>query len=85
MQLGVAGGDSTRSATGAHPGARPAYPVCERVAILKRPHLVGDHLIVVMPCREGGCMLFIIAVEVAAAKPWVDDTGITGFSRPAAA
>jgi len=46
MQLGVADGDPTRSAPGARPGARPAYAVGERAAILDRPHLVGCRLVV---------------------------------------
>src|SRR5665811_2573735 len=69
MQLGVAGGAAPRSAAGARPGARPAYPVGERAAILDRPHLGRCGRSLSRRCPEDRCMLFIIAARLAAANP----------------
>jgi len=90
VQLGVARGDCPRSATGTHPGARPAYPVCERTAILDqehrvrealvREHVVWEHLvrgrrIVIARMPCRPSHLAIIAAGAPAEKSGADDYG----------
>jgi hypothetical protein len=73
MQLGVARGDLSRSATGAHPAARPAYTVGERAAVLAQPGVAGDRRFVMVPLPRRRLHVVIIAAEPAVENPGSDN------------